>query len=91
MYPVAESELDQIGNASLYFSLDVGLLGISIGAFIALGITLLTVEINSPLKFTTFAGLEFLSGLAVIFFGVRTILSWRQMRGAVTNIKARSD
>lgn len=75
MISVAEYELD--GLASPDTSIFLAFFGISVGACIALLITILTVTIDNPLKHASFVAMGWVSAAASLFFGIRVIVAMR--------------
>jgi len=86
MYNVSEQDLDNLvdNNPSLHF----GFLGLSLGALISFGLTLLTTTLGDKL-FATFVALTALSGFLSIYFGVRSAKEWHIVKQRLERIKAR--
>ncbi|MDO8716941.1 MAG: hypothetical protein Q7J73_09100 [Dehalococcoidales bacterium] len=73
MYNVSEAQLDALVNGASSNSIHLAFLGICIGAFLAFGIVLLTVPLESKM-FATFVGLLAVSIVLSFYFGIRTIV-----------------
>ena len=88
MLTLTEIELDTV--ASIGNSVHLAFLGISAGAFIAFGITMLTLPIADPKLFATFAALTALAGILTAYFGVRALIDYRASRAKLSEIKRES-
>ncbi len=69
MYNINEHELENIASGSS--QINVGFLGIAVGAFVALLITVVTVDLNDRM-FPVFVAITVLSGVASVYFGLKT-------------------
>jgi hypothetical protein len=85
MHQVTSGELDAV--ASLNNAVNLGMFGISFGAFVSLVSTLLTVPIANPVTAAAFAGSAVAAGLATAFFGVRAIIEVREARQKLRDLK----
>lgn len=88
MYNVSEAQLDALANGANSNSIHLAFLGISIGAFVAFGIVLLTVTLESKL-FATFVGLLAVSIISLFYFGIRTIVEFKANTKRFNQIKQR--
>lgn len=85
MHQVTSVELDAV--ASLNNAVNLGMFGISFGAFSSLAITLMTVPIASPVTAAAFAGSAVAAFLAAAFFGVRAVIEVREARQKLKDLK----
>lgn len=85
MFQVGEHELDTLASwdTSLYGTF----LGISVGALIAVAITLFTVEINDPLRHASFVAVMWVSLASSVFLLLKVIQSARNVRAKIRGIK----
>lgn len=87
MYQVTEDELNALHDAGNYKTLDLALFSACASAFLALAITLLTVDLSSDKTFATFAMLCFAACVGWIFFGGRAWLAWKAAKTKLATIK----
>lgn len=85
MHQVTSGELDAV--ASLNNGVNLGMFGISFGAFGSLVTTLLTVPISNPVTAAAFSGAAVAAGLATAFFGVRAIIEVKEARQKLRDLK----
>jgi uncharacterized protein YacL len=88
MYNVSEPELDALVKGASSNSIHLAFLGISIGAFLAFGIVLLTVQLDTKL-FATFIALLAVSILSLAYFGIRTAIEIGNNNKRFNQIKQR--
>ncbi len=85
MHTVTSSELDTV--ASLSNSVDLTFFGVCGGAFLAFGITMLTVTFSNPLLVSGFVAATMVSGLGTAFFGARARISYKDAQRRLLEIK----
>lgn len=88
MYQVTEHEIDALNETGGYKTLDIALFSMCIGIFVALGITLTTVDIADPKLYASYVAGAALFGVGWIFFGVRSLLAWKAMKDQIRRIKS---
>ena len=84
-YPVLEEQLINLTSGGLWFQLNLALLGIAIGAFISLSVTLLTVQLGDKLN-ALFVALDVVAGVFLIFFASGTAINLRRIRAQIRDI-----
>ena len=77
MYQITLDELSNLHNAGNYKTLDIALFSLLMGAFIALFVTLLTVDIPAGKIFSGLLMACFGSGIGLVFFGIRAVIAWK--------------
>jgi hypothetical protein len=87
MYQITEHEIDAINESSGYKTLDIALFSMCFGVFIALMITLTTVEIADPKMYSSYVAGAALFAIGSVFFGIRSLLAWRAMKVRIRQIK----
>jgi len=85
MCHVTETELDAI--ASLSNSVNMTFFGITFGALISFGITIVTVPIQSEVASAMFSGLTFASLVGTLYFGVRSVIDYRAAKAKLKELK----
>ena len=85
MHQVTSGELDAV--ASLNNAVNLGLFGISAGAFLSLAITTATVPLVSPVLAASFAGATLAAAVASLFFGLRALIEVREARQRLSDLK----
>lgn len=88
MYRVFDTELERLGTAQN--SVHLAFFTLCVGAALAFGTTLLTLDISDPKKFAAFVALLTISSLASVYFGLMFRRDYRQCKDEITRIK-RSD
>src|SRR5690348_11598342 len=86
MHYIFESELKTLGTFNLQAGIHIGLFGVGLGSFITFLITLLTVALPSPTMFASFLALTVVSGIASVYFGVRTAIDIREAKRQINEI-----
>ena len=86
MYNVFENELSDLGGTS---SIHWGFFGVAIGAAIAFGIVLLTVDLSATKFFAVFTGLFGLGCLATLYFLAMGIRDQLRARKRIEQIRER--
>ena len=85
VYQLLGEELDAIAGGA--HSIHLTLFGISIGALVALAITLGTGQVTSMLAFSGFVGASVAAfGLSTLF-GLLALRDWRRHQALISNIK----
>lgn len=85
MHTVSETELDTV--ASLSGSVHLAFLGVSLGAFITLLITVLTVPLQEPKTFAAFVACTGLAGILAIYFGIYAAIDYKAAKAKLQAIK----
>jgi hypothetical protein len=85
IYRLFEMELDRLGT--IQNSLHLAFFGIAFGAWLAVTITLSTVDITSPRTYGAYWGTFWITALASVYFFVRAIMDWREAKHYVQRIK----
>ena len=85
MYRLFETELDSLGSAQN--SVHLAFFGLAFGAALALGITLLTVDISSTKTYAAFWASLLVSVLGTFYFGLRAFFDWRKAKQNIRSIK----
>ena len=89
MHHVTETELR--GIASLGNSANLAFLGISFGALVGFAITLATVPLVDPATHASFVSLVWLSAIASLYFGIRSIVDGRNVQRRIKEIMNSDD
>jgi hypothetical protein len=90
MYYVSDQELEIIGSSNAQSSLHLTFFGVFAGAALALGLTLITLEIADPRIYAAFwAGLT-VSLAFTIYFGIRSFVDWKNSAKQIKAIRAES-
>lgn len=87
VFYITEDELESLYTSGNLKTLDFGLFSLSIGVFIAVVGTLLTVDIQSPTIAAIYWAALFVSVLASLFFGFRAVIEWRSAARRLSDIK----
>jgi hypothetical protein len=85
MYRLFETELDSLGSAQN--SVHLAFFGLAFGAALALGITLLTVDISNPKTYAAFWASLLVSMAGTLYCGVRAAFDWRKAKENIRKIK----
>ena len=88
MYQVTEQEIDSLNESGGYKTLDIALFSMCFGILVAVIITITTVDISNPKTYAAYVGSSILFGIGSIFFGIRSLLAWRAMKGEIRRIKS---
>ena len=84
---ITSEELQNLQSVGDSKTFDFGMLGICASAFLTLLITLLTVDIKDDRIFYTFISLCAVTAIATLYFTGKTILSARNHRALIKQIK----
>lgn len=87
MYQVTEHEIDAINESSGYKTLDIALFSMCFGVFIALLITLTTVDIADPKLYASYIAGVSLFAIGAVFFGIRSFLAGSSLKSQIRRIK----
>lgn len=85
MHSVTTGELDMV--ASLSNSVHLAFFGLSAGAVITLGVTLVTVPMATPIMAAGFISATIVSSISTLFFGVMARISHKDARRKIEDIK----
>lgn len=85
MVRISHAELESLSSSDT--TIEVGLLGISMGGLLAFGIVLLTVQLPSANYYGAFAGLAAVSFLGSVYFGWKTAAGWRRRNKRLKELK----
>jgi hypothetical protein len=88
MYQITEHEIDALNESSGYKTLDIALFSMCFGVFIALLITLTTVDITEPRLYASYIGGASLFALGAVFFGIRSFLAGNALKNQIRRIKS---
>jgi hypothetical protein len=88
MFHIFDYELDSIGSASQQSSIHLAFFGASIGAAIALWITIATVEIKNPNISAAFWGTALASTLSTLYFAIKSKQDYKLAKQQIAKIKA---
>jgi uncharacterized protein YacL len=84
MFRITDTEIDEL--CADYMSIDFGLFTLCIGICIAFIISLVTADLSNKV-FATFVAIVLASFLGIIFFGLRTLRSRKQLKERAKRIK----
>jgi|SRR3990172_3900343 len=87
-YQVLESELTNLTTGGLWFNFHLALFTLIAGAFITLGITLLTVQLDETLK-PIFVAVELAFLVLLVYFAGSTAILFRRNQGKIRDITQR--
>ena len=90
MYRVTEEELENLYSAGNYKTLDVGLFSLTLGIFVTLIVTLVSVNIHDPRTFAAFSSSAFVSLIGSVFCAIRAVIAWRRAKRGLEAIKRSS-
>lgn len=82
---VSRDELDDL--KSFNSTLELAFFSISIGAFITIVTTLMTIDIPGPTNLATFRSMAVLTAVTSCYFGVRAIQGERRWRRKIDSLK----
>jgi hypothetical protein len=87
MHSVQESELLDIGSIQVAVNVNLAFFTLMVGLAAGFGTVLLTTHsVLSDRLLTLFAGLALITGLASIYFGIRALIEWRQVKQRIAAI-----
>ena len=90
VYWMTDTELDGVESGPNRLAVYLALLGISVGAFITIAVTLATVEIKSAYAFAAFIAVLAVSGLLSVGLGLLTRIEWESMKAQIAKIRKRT-
>jgi hypothetical protein len=90
VYQVLGSDLERIKESATSSGLYLTFFGVAVGAVVAFGLVLATVEITDPRYFGAFTALLALSIGAAVFMGIKARIEYRETRRGLNSIKDKS-